>query len=212
MVKYEGQGSAQTMGHGLGVAPACIIIKNIDASADWFVYHQSLGATKRLKLNQTVASATSTFINNTTPSSTVFNTEGGGASGTNGQTYVAYCFAEKTGYSKFGSYVGNGNANGPFIYTGFKPAFVMARQTNTTNNWIILDNKRDSFNPQDSSLYPNLSNAEDADGADYFDFYSNGMKVRTTNDTVNESNGTYIYMAFAEAPIVGTNNIPATAR
>ena len=211
IVSYTGTGSAGTIGHGLGVAPACIIIKTTSTTSDWFVYHQSTGATNRTKLNQTVASATSTFINNTAPSSTVFNTEGGGASGTNGETYIAYCFAEKQGYSKFGSYTGNGNADGTFVYTGFKPAFVIFKSTNVAlSHWYMWDSKRNTYNQINKRLYPNLNNSE-GDGSDNnLDFLSNGFKMRTTNTDSNGNGSTYIYMAFAEEPLVGDN--PATAR
>tara|TARA_R110001599_G_scaffold12901_6_gene59939 strand:- start:1472 stop:2494 length:1023 start_codon:yes stop_codon:yes gene_type:complete len=210
IVKYTGTGSAATIGHGLGVAPACIIFKDLSASVDWFVYHQSTGATNRTKLNQTVASSASTFINNTAPSSTVFNTEGGGATGTNANNFIAYCFANKTGYSKFSSYTGNGNADGTFIYTGFKPAFIMVKRADDTSNWQINDNKRDVDNVQNTPLMANSSNAESTDTS--WDALSNGFKMRQSYGSKNASGGTYIYMAFAEAPLVGSNNIPATAR
>ena len=125
---------------------------------------------------------------------------------------IAYCFAEKKGFSKFGSYTGNGNADGTFVYTGFKPAFVMLKVSSTTNDWIILDNKRDTFNVATKKLLPNVSNAESSDSGVSTDFLSNGFKFRTSGNNVNVSGGTYIYMAFAENPLVGTNNIPATAR
>ena len=211
--KWTGNATNSTIGHGLGAVPKMIIIKRLTGgTTQWVVYHVSTGNTQACYLNTTSAPTDVIgFFNDTTPTSSVFTVGTDTAVNGSGNEMIAYCFAEKTGYSKFGSYTGNGNANGPMVYTGFKPAFVMARQTNTTNNWIILDNKRDSFNPQDSSLYPNLSNAEDANGADYFDFYSNGFKARTTNDTVNESNGTYLYMAFGQS-LVGSNNVPCTAR
>ena len=125
---------------------------------------------------------------------------------------VAYCFAEKQGYSKFGKYVGNGDANGPFVYTGFKPAFVMLKRSNTTSNWIIMDNKRNTFNEMESRLFPNLANAEQTQSTYGLDFLSNGFKLR---DTVSQSNGsgsTYIYMAFAESPFTTSTGIPTTAR
>ena len=215
IVSYTGTGSAETMGHGLGVAPACIIIKNTSDSGgvDWFVYHQSTGATNRTKLNQTVASATSSFINNTTPSPTVFNTEGGGASGVNANNYIAYCFAEKQGYSKFGSYTGNGNADGTFIYTGFSSAFVMVKRIDSTSDWTIFDNKRSTSggnNVIDKALYPNGNWAEGTGTA--VDFTSTGFKWRVNSSAYNGSGSSYIYMAFAKAPLVGTNNVPANAR
>ena len=129
-----------------------------------------------------------------------------------GETYVAYCFAEKTGYSKFGSYTGNGNADGTFVYTGFKPAFVIIKQTNTTGDWMVLDNKRDSDNGVRHQIYANTSGAESVEGSDRLDFLSNGIKHRSTGSRANGSGGTYIYMAFAESPFVTSTGIPTTAR
>ena len=220
IVSYTGTGSAATIGHGLGVAPACIIFKDRDAVVDWFVYHQSTGATNRTKLNQTVASSASTFIDNTAPSSTVFNTEGGGATGTSGNKFIAYCFAEKKGFSKFGSYTGNGNTDGTFVYTGFKPAWHMVKRTNTTGAWLMYDNKRNPHNLTDKKLLANEAGAENAStdpsgvtaSTNNLDILSNGFKWKRADGYENAAGGTYIYMAFAEQPLVGTNNIPATAR
>ena len=211
IVSYTGTGSAATIGHGLGVAPACIIFKDRDATVDWFVYHQSTGATNRTKLNSNVASSASTFINDTSPSSTVFNTEGGGATGTNGNKFIAYCFAEKKGFSKFGSYTGNGNADGAFVYTGFKPTWIMVKRTNSTDVWHIIDNKRDPFNSGSDAKYldPASSGAEYNNSA--HDFYSNGFKIRASGTNSNASGAPYIYMAFGQS-LVGDNNIPCTAR
>ena len=216
---YTGTGSLATVGHGLGVAPAMIIMKNRSTTNGWEVYHQSLGNTRYMQLHSTSVGGTSaTRWNNTSPTSTVFtvNTEGGVNS--SGGNLIAYCFAEKQGYSKFGSYVGNGNADGSFIYTGFKPAFVIykgASGTGTTDNWEMIDNKRTDGtlgNPKNEVLYPNLSNAEGVNTTDRLDLLSNGFKMRTGSSDYNASGSTYIYMAFAEAPLVGTNNVPCTAR
>ena len=224
IVTYTGTGSAATIGHGLGVAPACIIFKTRNTTSDWFVYHQSTGATNRTKLNQTVASSASTFIDDTAPSSTVFNTEGGGATGTNGNTYVAYCFAEKKGFSKFGSYTGNGDSsgNGPFIYTGFKPAFIITKRytASTTGSWLMYDTKRDVSNLTTKKLFANENGQEnlstDPSGVDEsnnnIDIYSNGFKQKEDYTFSNGDGDTYLYIAFAEQPLVGTNNIPTTAR
>jgi len=210
IVKYTGTGSSATIGHGLGVAPACIIFKDLSASVDWFVYHQSTGATNRTKLNQTVASSASTFIDNTAPSSTVFNTEGGGATGTSGNDFIAYCFAEKKGYSKFGSYTGNGSTDGTFVYTGFKPAWVMVKRTDSTSDWLICDNKRPGFNPIDDKLFANTNQAEDPYEA--FDFVSNGFKITSSGTGHNASGSNMIYIALAESPFVTSGGIPTTAR
>ena len=213
IVSYTSTGSNATVGHGLGEAPAMIIFKRRSGDTEnWVVYHKSLGATKHLKLNLTDAENTSSErFNNTEPTSSVFSL---GISGdVNGGTspFIAYCFAEKKGFSKFGSYTGNGNADGTFVYTGFKPAFTMIKRTDTTSDWNIMDNKRAvSFNPNTKELYANSSQAEATGGQTIRDFLSNGFKLRGTSGGTNASGGTYIYMAFAEEPLVGDN--PATAR
>ena len=215
IVSYTGTGSLATVGHGLSASPSYIVIKDRDnGTYDWFVYHKSLGATKFLRQNGTDAEATSSALwNDTEPTSSVFTIGGSFAGGnTNGNTYIAYCFAEKKGFSRFGSYVGNGNADGTFVYTGFKPAFVMVKVTNDGDNWHIIDNKRDPFNTMDSHLFANLTTAETTTSSYNFDMLSNGFKARSTNNAFNASGKPYIYMAFAENPLVGTNNIPATAR
>jgi hypothetical protein len=205
--KYTGTGSTATVGHGLGVTPKMIIFKNTSSSVDWRVYHEALGNTHRLCLNDTSASTDDdSAFNDTSPTSTVFTV--GGSSSTNAGTMIAYCFAEKTGYSKFGSYVGNNNADGTFVYTGFKPAWIMIKQTSDTNQWFIFDNKRNTFNPE--TLYLQANTADGDNAFTSLDFTSNGFKFLTSNAAFN--NGSYIYMAFAEAPLVGSNNVPCTAR
>jgi hypothetical protein len=150
---------------------------------------------------------------NTGTTSSVFVTGNGGLTGSNGQNYVAYCFAPKQGYSKFGSYKGNGNADGPFIYTGFKPAFVIMKNTADGGaSWQLFDNKRNTFNQMNGRLFPNLSNAESTDANNNIDFLSNGFKMRTSNGDTNSSGVTFIYMAFAESPFVNSNGVPNNAR
>ena len=215
IIKYEGNGtSGHTIPHHLGVAPELIIMKTTSTNFNWISYHEPLGNTKSLSLNGTDGVATSSSVwNNTTPTSSVFTVGSSGATNGNGTSLIAYCFAKKQGYSKFGSYVGNGNVNGPMIYTGFSPAFVIIKRTNTSNNWIMFDNKRDPFNEAIRVLFPNQSTAEDSGtGANDIDFLSNGIKLREDNGELNGSGDSYIYIAFAEAPLVGTNNIPANAR
>jgi len=218
IVTYDGTGSAgATVGHGLGVAPSMILAKKMDgAASNWAVYHKSLGATKYLILNSTTASVTSnTRWNNVEPTSSVFTVGSSGDVNNNGETVVAYCFAEKKGFSKFGSYTGNGNADGPFIYTGFKPAWVMCKVTSATDSWVVYDNKRDTFNVTEQILRPNTSGAEGTESGAKMDLLSNGFKLRGSGGGLgqtNSSGASYIYMAFAENPLVGTNNIPATAR
>ena len=213
IVRWSGSAANATIGHGLGAVPKMIICKDTNDTYNWGVYHQGIGNTKYLYLNTTAAEATSSSLwNNTTPTSTVFSVGNAGASNSSGtNNMIAYCFAEKTGYSKFGSYTGNGNADGTFVYTGFKPAFVMVKASSASSyDWIILDNKRDTFNVADASLYANLSNAEAT--SNDTDFLSNGFKLKSTAAGNNGNGTTYMYMAFAEAPLVGNNNVPCTAR
>ena len=185
-----------------------ILTKNLGASQGWFTYHHIIGNTKYLLLNSDAAPATdSTAWNNTTPTSSVFSV----GSQFGGSDYVAYCFAEKKGFSKFGSYTGNGNADGPFIYTGFKPAFVIHKRTDVAGYyWQIWDNKRDSFNVVDLGLNANTTVAEYTET--FGDFVSNGFKITGTNTNKNEAGGTYIYIAFAENPLVNSLGNPANAR
>jgi len=208
IVSYTGnETTGATVGHGLSSTPKMIILKNRNSTDDWVVYHESLGNTQSIRLNLTNASATTpASFNNTSPTSSVFTL--GDWTGVNGSSMIAYCFAEKKGFSKFGSYVGNGSTDGTFVYTGFKPAFVIFKNTTNTNNWSIRDNKRDSFNAGDSNLFANLSDAESS--SNDIDFLSNGFKLRNAGGNWNTSGNTYIYMAFAAEPLVGDN--PATAR
>jgi len=210
IVSFTGTGSNATVGHGLSAVPKMIITKKRSSADNWYTYHASLGATKVVYLDLSTASETySTNWNDTEPTSSVFSL---GTAGTNSSssTYIAYCFAEKKGYSKFGSYTGNGNADGTFIYTGFKPAFIMLKPTSTTGNWFILDNKRSSFNVMDKYIRANLSNAEAT--FSMMDFVSNGVKIITSDSSINGSGVSYIYMAFAENPFVTSGGIPTTAR
>jgi hypothetical protein len=209
IVKYTGTGSAGNVGHGLSTAPKVLINKAL-SSQDWFVGHSSIGFTKFLKLNETNAESTNSGIwNNTAPTTDHFtiNSANGNTNST-GVEYITYCFAEKKSFSKFGSYVGNGNADGTFVYTGFKPAMVIYKRSDGVEGWMIQDNRRPGYNPMGGNLFTNNTNAESTDAR--FDFLSNGFKARSGNQNTNAS--THIYMAFAEEPLVGTNNIPATAR
>jgi len=213
IVSYTGTGANATVGHGLGVAPKMIIMKNRDdGTANWVVGHGDIGWGNILFLNATDASSSSsTTFQSTAPTSSVFSIGTSGRINDSGEDVIAYCFAEKKGFSKFGSYTGNGNADGPFIYTGFKPAFVMVKRTDSANSWMILDNKRNTFNVMSNSLVADTSAAE-VTSTDRWDQLSNGFKLRNSGNVVNASGGSYIYMAFAETGLVGTNNIPATAR
>ena len=216
IVTYTGTGGGETFGHGLGVAPDMWIIKRRSGTGSWAVGFNDAnilgGTSKYLILQGTGGVSTYNNFWGTSPaSSTVMRIAGDATIGGSGSTYVAYAFAEKQGYSKFGKYVGNGNANGAFIYTGFKPAWVMVKRTDGVTNWRLFDSKRSGFNGDTSQLYPNLANAEDAAG-DQIDLLSNGFKNRTASGDQNISGASYIYMAFAENPFTTSTGIPTTAR
>ena len=215
IVTYTGNGSASTIGHGLGVVPAMIIVKCRNAgSTNWTVYHKNSNATPQnyiLELNNTNAAADNDRFNDTAPTSSVFSVNAGSSTvNQNSNTYIAYCFASKQGYSKFGKYVGNGNADGSFVYTGFKPAFVMFKNSNAAFDWTIVDNKREGYNLINKRLTANTPDAE----ATYnvLDFVSNGFKLRDAYGIWNGSGNTLIYMAFAENPFVTSSGVPTTAR
>ena len=207
IVSYTGTGSTTTVGHGLGAKPSIVIYKQRNTTNSWRVMHDIDGTLKRLYLNATDAEA-SIIDSSTAPTSTVLNIGTGSEVNTSSGTYIAYCFAEKTGYSKFGSYVGNLSDNGPFVYTGFKPSFLMVKDTTTAEDWFMYDNRRPSYN-YNHYLRANTSGAE-VTTDNWVDFLSNGFKLRKGQTGTNRSGDTYIYMAFAEEPLVGDN--PATAR
>ena len=212
---YTGNGSAgATVGHGLGVTPNIVIIKRRSSSEAWAFWSSSLaGNTSYLRLNATDAVGTaSDLFNSTTPSNSLVTLGTGGFSNTNTETYVMYCFAEKTGYSKFGSYTGNGNADGTFVYTGFKPAWVLVKNSQQGgDHWYIWDNKRPGYNQIQKYLGPSRNNAE-ADSSSYaIDMVSNGFKIRSSTGAINNNGETIVYMAFGQS-LVGSNNVPATAR
>ena len=196
-------GNAPTVGHGLGAAPSLIIAKSRTVNVDWVVYHRSLGKDKLLVLNGTGAElSASNYWGTSEPSSTVFGTIGNNTNSNNQGDMVAYCFAPVEGYSAFGSYTGNGSADGPFVFTGFRPKFILVKRTDTTAPWVIQDSTRDFYNGYSVQLYPNNSNAE---GGPYtpevIDYLSNGFKLRSNTATAsNGSGGTFIYAAFAEHP------------
>ena len=215
IVKYTGTGADMTVGHGLNAVPKMIIVKALDTGTDpWWVYHASLGNSAKLRFNETNASSTTAdyIWNQTTPTSSVFSLDGANnGSNANGNNFIAYCFADVKGFSKFGSYTGNGNADGTFCYTGFKPAFVIMKRTDTSASWFMKDNKRDPFNPAEQTLAPDSASSEAGWGTgDDIDLLSNGFKMKDNSTYINASGGSYIYMAFAEEPLVGDN--PATAR
>lgn len=195
---YTGNATTNaTFGHSLGVAPNMVIIKNRAATTFWYVFHSSLPATYNLYLNDTAAQQADNVIRST--SSTTVTVSSSSAVNASGQSMVAYCFAAVRGYSAFGSYTGNASTDGPFVYCGFRPRFVMVKRTDSTENWYIHDSARDTYNQVNAVLFPNLSNAEGASNAN-MDFTSNGFKIRENGTASNASGGTYIYAAFAENP------------
>ncbi len=213
IVKYTGTGSNATVGHGLGVAPKIIFFKDTtNGSTNWAVYNKDIGNNYRLTLNANTArqGTSSDYYQNYDPTSSIFYLGSNTRANASSAVTIAYCFADVTGFSKIGKYTGNNNSDGPFVYTGFKPAFVMVKNFDIDINWIILDNKREGYNPQKYALFPNTTNDETGDYL--MDFTANGFKVRTATSALNGSGDDLVYMAFAEAPLVGTNNIPAVAR
>jgi hypothetical protein len=224
IVTYTGTGVYnKTVGHGLGVAPAVVILKNRTTGEtsydDWWVYHKDTSnpVNRGLRLNEDVAEVSTTVLWSVVPSSTIFGVGGSvdlpRYTNEDSDNYVAYCFAEKQGYSKFGKYIGNGSTNGPFVYTGFKPAFIMRKRIDGAGNWGILDYKRDPTNLADQFLSAEANSAE-SNYLDIFsiDILSNGFKFRTNRYESNQLGSTYIYMAFAENPFVTSTGVPTTAR
>ena len=210
IVSYTGTGANATVGHGLGAVPKLVITKNRSNANGWGVYHASVGNTKSTPLDDNLAAQTnSAYWNNTTPTSSVFSVSTGNDVNKSGDNMIAYCFAEKTGYSKFGKYVGNSNADGVFVYTGFKPSLILIKVFDGTNNWHIYDNKREGYNVDNDMLRPNLSDAEQTD--DDLDILSNGFKLRRNSTAFNGSSNTYLYYAVGQS-LVGSNNVPCTAR
>ena len=216
IVKYEATANA-TIGHGLGVKPAMVITKSRDDnSTNWATWHKNLTGgnenDRYVNLNTTAADDNyGNYWGTGGFTSSVFGVSNSGFHN-NSNSMIAYCFAEKKGYSKFGSYTGNGNADGTFIYTGFAPSFVIMKRTDNTGAWYTLDNKRPTYNPKNKYLSPDSSNAEST--FTFWDFLSNGFKIRNTGTENNASGGTFIYMAFAAEPLVANvgASIPATAK
>jgi hypothetical protein len=205
IVTYTGNNTlAQSVGHGLGAAPAMIIVKSRSNVTNWLVWQKTYNVDSVLLLNGTDALITGLtgLWGSANPTSTTFGLNRlDSDNNRSGQTYVAYCFAEVEGFSKFSSYTGNASADGPFVYTGFRPAFVMFKITSGVDSWVIYDSVRNTYNVVNNQLYPNDSGAEYAATSTFFvDFVSNGFKVRGTSDLLNGSGSTYIYMAFATSP------------
>ena len=218
IVSYTGNATnGATVGHGLGAVPEMLIGKDLSDTSGWGVWNKDLtNGGYRLTLSTTDAQSDDTALfggsSRTVPTSSVFTLgSGGGLNGANAN--IIYAFSSVKGYSKIGSYTGNGNLDGPFCFTGFKPAFVLGKRTDSAGGWWLSDNKRSSgFNLNDEYLVADSSNAEQNDGSFASDFLSNGWKARATNGNFNADGGKYIYMAFAESPFVTSTGVPATAR
>ena len=209
-------GGAKTIGHGLGAVPKMIITKNrTDNSTNWQIYHASNTSAPETEVIYFTSGATQDydgFMADTAPTSSVFTAGGDGSmNGTSGKSILAYCFTEIQGYSKIGGYTGNGNADGAFVHTGFRPAWIMGKRSSGGHGWFLFDDVRDTFNPTNQLLEPSNNNAETNDSFD-IDILSNGFKLRGSENTINGSGESYIYMAFARHPFVSSKGVPVTAR
>jgi hypothetical protein len=212
IVSYTGTGANATVGHGLGVAPSFVIIKDRGNALSWVVSGDNIGWNKNMYLDVTQAVQTANHFQDTAPTSSLMYLSTDAAVNGSSRNYIMYCFAEKQGFSKMGSYTGNGSTDGPFVYTGFKPAFVITKRTDDASAWGLNDNKRPNYNPENLYLIANDPQAEASDGSWTMDFLSNGWKARYNNGNFNASGGSYIYMAFAEHPFVSSTGTPTTAR
>ena len=215
IISYTGNGNSnQTVAHGLGSTVDMVIVKDRDRAGEhWVIYHKSLGKDKYILFNTDAAGSSSDYFGTSTPNSTVFGLKTGNTSNNwSGDKFIAYCFASKKGYSKVGSYTGNGNADGTFIYCGFRPAWLMVKRTDSADYWYMFDNKRDVDNVIEGKLEANTADAEYT-SVDWLDFTASGFKWRYTGGGVNASGGSFIYMAFAESPFVNSAGaVPTNAR
>ena len=203
VVTYTGNGSTGTVGHGLGVTPSMVIVKNRTSATDWAVWTPDIyfsQGTYLLYLNTTAAKTATSAWNNSNFASTYFPVGSSSLTNSSATNYVAYCFSAVAGYSAFGSYTGNGSSDGPFVYLGFRPRYVMTKRTDSTGNWYVWDSARLGYNGGENLLYPDLSIAESSYGSAGVDLLSNGFKIRNTDASENASGGTYIYACFAESP------------
>jgi len=211
---YEGTGSNASFGHGLSSAPEFVMVKGLDITSQWYLYSKSVGAGKSATLdNASAFSNDTTSWQNTHPTASVVTIGNDGGTNSSGNTMLAYCFTPVRGFSSMGSYVGNGNASGPFIFTnGMKPAWVMIKRTDNGDFWMMQDTARTPTNVANKYFQANDAAAESTTNDVALDFLSNGFKIRNTGAHYNASGVSYFYLAFAEAPIVGSNNVPANAR
>ena len=208
--KWTGTGATGTIAHGLGTAPKMMIIKSLGVAANWGVYNEAIGNSNTLFLDLTNAETARTYWDSTSPTSTVFTVKDGVVNDT-GSDYIAYVFADVNGFSKMGSYTGNGNADGPFVYTGFRPAFTICKiYDGNTNNWKMVDDKRPGYNLNNKTLNADSTAVEGTE--DNCDYTANGFKIRRNGNDVNGSGYKYIYMAFAEFPLVSSNSKAGVAR
>ena len=215
ILTFEGNSTDDTdISHNLSAVPHFMIVRNFDADKEWCVYHHkntSAPETDQLVLNTNAATTDSDDKwSDEAPTSSVFTVGDSSQLNASGNTSIGYLWSEKQGFSKFGSYTGNGNADGTFVYTGFRPAMVIIKVTSTTSSWRIYDAKRDIDNPCNTRLLPNEDGADSTETL--FDLCSNGFKLRTSDSATNGSGSTYIYMAFAEAPFVNSKGVPCNAR
>ena len=218
IVGYTGNGSARTISHSLSAVPGVVAVKSRGGGYGWGIYHHkntSAPETDYLSWNSTDGTVDdSVFWNDTAPTSSVFSLGTTDAINKNTVTHIAYCWAEKQGFSKFGSYTGNGNADGPFVFCGFRPAFIILKRTDSDSiNWNMFDSKRDGFNCDQAQLKPNSNAVEDAGSESTFlDILSTGFKCRNNATDKNDSGAAYVFMAFAETPFVNSSGVPNNAR
>ena len=212
IIRYVGNGTAgHTIPHHLAQKPDMILVKAYEAGQQWASFWAPLGATKVMRFGTTnTVSDSNTRWNDTEPTSSVFTVGNEAECNTNNEEHIAYCFANKQGYLKVGSYTGNGNANGAFVYTGFRPAFLMYKNTTTADSYFLHDNKRQGYNDQNELLFADSTQAEST--VDRIRFTANGFKTLDSDKGVNKSGDTYVYMAIAEQPLVNSNGVPGNAR
>ena len=215
IVTYTGNATARTISHSLSAVPKWYVVKNRSNIHDWRNYHVGLTATHQIFFgpNTNAKDDSSTAWNDTEPTSSVFSVGTAGGTNQNTDSMIAYLWSEVKGYSKFGSYTGNGNADGVFVYTGFRPAWLLFRNTGASESWLLFDVKRNTYNGIDgATIRPDSSAAEVSSSSNKLDFLSNGFKWRSTDAGHNASGGSYIYMAFAESSFVNSKGVPTNAR
>ena len=220
IIDYTGTGSSgATITHGLGAVPKFYVVKGRSIGDSWTSYHAhntSAPETDMLKLDENSATQDNVvFFNDTAPTSSVFTVDGNNGEpkvNQDGETYIAYCFTEIQGYSKFGKYTGNNSADGTFVYTGFKPAFIMIKRTDSSGSWVINDSTRNPTNQANNTLVPDETWVESTNDYYAMDILSNGFKLRKNSPEINGSSTTQVYMAFAEHPFVSSEGVPCTAR